>query len=91
MILVGLVSLQDTSVIGQSQKKFGHFSIQIPMILLSRTSWSEFQFVLETLPMIQAILVTAQTVALEFKLCQTGRWYCSRPEVDSNKKLTVWR
>ena len=63
-ILVVLVSLQDTSVIDQSQKKF---EFQTPMILKSMMSWFEFQFVLEKLLMILEILVRVRIVALKLK------------------------
>ena len=64
--LVGLESLQDKFEIDQSLKKCS--STQIPMILKSVMSSSEFQSVLERLLMILVILVTAQIAALKLKI-----------------------
>ena len=62
---VGLESLQDKFEIDQNLKKCS--SNQIPMILKSVMSLSEFQSVLERLLMILVILVTAQIAALKLK------------------------
>ena len=63
--LVELGSLQDKFVTGQSLRKY--FLIQIPVILKSMMSSSEFQSVQERLLRILVILAMAQIVVLKRK------------------------
>ena len=90
--LVELESLQDKFEIDQSLRKY--FLIQIPMILKSMMSSSEFQSVLGRLLMILVILVMAQIAALKLK----NNWsFWTRRNSDAefnkgveNKTLTIW-
>ena len=63
--LVELGSLQDKFVTGQSLRKY--FLIQIPVILKSMMSSSEFQSVQERLLRILVILAMAQIAVLKWK------------------------